>query len=190
MVEDMWAGARGVWLLCGPEPPVARVHGAEENLGRAVCGRLGGPTGQRPREEWSEVAGARWGSEVDRAGPPVSVTIGWARRVGENVVCWAGWFPLGANAVIFLFLFLFLFFLFYFHFYFKFKHDSTLNFKHKSIVDRNPIFIFIIIIFNYLSSSSPLNSKRNNDYHNYLSQALFSIPFFIYKFKIQIQEKV
>jgi hypothetical protein len=65
-----------------------------------------------------------------------------------------------------------------FNSYFKFKHDSTLNFKHNSNVDINPIFIFIIIIITiiiiiiiYLPPHH-LVLKELNDYHNYLSQAL------------------
>jgi hypothetical protein len=58
---------------------------------------------------------------------------------------------------------------------FKFKHDSTLNFKNNSNVDRNPNIIFIIIIvIIFIIYLIPLHLvlKGINDYHNYLSQAL------------------
>jgi hypothetical protein len=76
-------------------------------------------------------------------------------------------------------------FLFSFYdFHFKFKHDSTLNFKHNSNVDRNPIIIFIIIIvINFIIYLLPhhLVLKGINDYHNYFSQALS----FLYIYKLR-----
>jgi hypothetical protein len=81
---------------------------------------------------------------------------------------------LGPDVVLVPFLFSF------YDFHFKFNHDSTLNFKHNSNVDRNPIFIFIIfivtiIIFIIYLPPHPLIQKGIKDYHNYLSQILYYI---------------
>jgi hypothetical protein len=78
---------------------------------------------------------------------------------------------LGPDVVLVPFLFSF------YDFHFKFNHDSTLNFKHNSNVDRNPIFIFIIFIVTIIIfiPPHPLIQKGIKDYHNYLSQILYYI---------------
>jgi hypothetical protein len=94
----------------------------------------------------------------------------WASARWAEIGSWA------ARASVFPFCFSF-----YFPFsHFKFNHDSSLNFKQNSNVDRNPIFIFIIItvtfiIFIIYLSPHLLIQKGIKDYDNYLSQILYYI---------------
>jgi hypothetical protein len=102
----------------------------------------------------------------------------WAAQHEWNRVIGPTREELGLDVVLVPFLFSF------YDFYFKFNHDSSLNFKQNSNVDRNPIYIFIIItvtiiIFIILLPPHPLIQKGIKDYHNYLSQILYYIYFYV-----------